>query len=87
MFLVLQLPLRNPLKPGVENEDVVGAAPIGDAPTSSEWLTILLPTKGHQILEVWVYYVSAWVSDNIYYTVWDEITYPFSNFNGTTVEV
>ena len=28
----------------VENEDVVGAAPIGDAPTTSEWWTILLPT-------------------------------------------
>ena len=24
----------------VENEDVVGAAPIGDAPTTSEWSTI-----------------------------------------------
>ena len=24
----------------VENEDVVGAAPTGDAPTTSEWLTI-----------------------------------------------
>ena len=29
----------------VENEDVVGAAPTGDAPTTSEWATILLPTK------------------------------------------
>ena len=28
----------------VENEDVVGAAPTGDAPTTSEWSTILLPT-------------------------------------------
>ena len=28
----------------VENEDVVGAAQTGDAPTTSEWLTILLPT-------------------------------------------
>ena len=27
--LVLQLPLLNPLKPGVDNEDVVGAAPTG----------------------------------------------------------
>ena len=43
--LVLQLPLLNPLKPGVENEDVVGAAPTGDAPTTSELSTILLPTK------------------------------------------
>ena len=29
----------------VENEDVVGAAPTGDAPATSEWSTILLPTK------------------------------------------
>ena len=28
----------------VGNEDVVGAAPTGDAPTASEWSTILLPT-------------------------------------------
>ena len=37
----------------VENEDVVGAAPAGDAPTTSEWSTILLPTKVRLILEVW----------------------------------
>ena len=36
----------------VENEDVVGAAPAGDAPTTSEWSTILLPTKVGLILEV-----------------------------------
>ena len=29
----------------LENEDVVGVAPTGDAPTTSEWSTILLPTK------------------------------------------
>ena len=39
----------------VENEDVVGAAPIGDAPTSSEGSTILLPSKVRLILEVWLY--------------------------------
>ena len=37
----------------VENEDVVGAAPTGDAPTTSEWSTILLPTKVRVILQVW----------------------------------
>ena len=42
----------------VENEDVVGAAPTGDAPTTSEWSTILLPTKVHLILEVWQYMLS-----------------------------
>ena len=29
----------------VENEDVVGAALTGDAPTTSEWSTMLLHTK------------------------------------------
>ena len=28
-----------------ENEDVVGAAPTGDAPTTSEWSTTLLPAN------------------------------------------
>ena len=49
---VLWLSLPNPLKPDVENEDVVGAAPTGDAPTTSEWSTILLPTKVRVILKV-----------------------------------
>ena len=37
----------------VENEGVVGAAPVGDAPNTSEWSTILLPTKVCLILEFW----------------------------------
>ena len=42
------------LTPGIsENEDVVGAAPEGDAPTTYEWVTILIPTKVHLILEVY----------------------------------
>ena len=39
----------------VKNEDVVGAAPTGDAPTTSGWSTILLPSKVQLILEVWQY--------------------------------
>ena len=39
----------------VENEDVVGAALTGDAPTTSEWSTILLPIKVRLILETWWY--------------------------------
>ena len=35
----------------VENEDVVGAAPTGDAPTTSEWSTILLFTKVRLLCE------------------------------------
>ena len=36
----------------VENEDVVGAAPTGDAPTTSELSIILLPTNVRLIVEV-----------------------------------
>ena len=52
--LVLQVSLLNPLKLGVkvENEDVVGAAPTGDAPTTSVWSTISLSTEVRLILEV-----------------------------------
>ena len=35
------------------NEDAFGAAPTGAAPTTSEWSTILLPTKVRLILDVW----------------------------------
>ena len=47
---------RGTVKPIVQvapnlNEDVVGAAPTGDAPTTSEWSTILLHTKVRLILE------------------------------------
>ena len=31
--------------------------------------------------------IPAWISNHTHYNVWDEITYPFLNFNGATVEV
>ena len=31
--------------------------------------------------------IPAWISNYIHCKVWDEITYPFLNFNGCTVEV
>ena len=31
--------------------------------------------------------ITAWISNYIHYKVWDEIIYPFPNFNGATVEV
>ena len=31
--------------------------------------------------------IPAWISNYIHYKVGDEITYPFLNFNGATVEV
>ena len=54
--LVLQLSAQsNEARCYVENEDLVGSAPTGDAPTTSEWSTILLPNKVHLILEIWRY--------------------------------
>ena len=35
-----------------DNEDVVGAAPTGDAPTASDWSAIILPTRVCLILTV-----------------------------------
>ena len=29
----------------------------------------------------------AWISDHMPSKVWDELTYPFPNFNGCTIEV
>ena len=31
--------------------------------------------------------IPAWISNHIHYKLCDEITYPFINFNGATVEV
>ena len=31
--------------------------------------------------------IPTWISNYTHYNVWDEITYPFLNFNGATVEV
>ena len=31
--------------------------------------------------------IPPWISNYIQYNMWDEITYPFPNFNGATVEV
>ena len=31
--------------------------------------------------------IPAWISNYIHYKMWDEITYPFLNFYGATVEV
>ena len=55
--LALQMSLSKPLTPDVqvENGDVVGDVPTGDAPTTSAWQTILLPTMVRLILESWRY--------------------------------
>ena len=48
----------------VENEDVVGAAPTGDAPTTSEWSTILLSTKARLVLEILRYLIAYKVGEH-----------------------
>ena len=32
-------------------------------------------------------FIPAWISNYIHYEMWDEITYPFLNVNGATVEI
>ena len=39
------------------------------------------------LLQTWLTFIPAWISNYIHDKVWDEITYPLSNFNGCTVEV
>ena len=55
--LVLQLSLPKS-QVFVDNEDVVEVAPTGNAPVTSEWSTILLPSPMQLIFEVWRY---AWL--------------------------
>ena len=31
--------------------------------------------------------IPAWISNYIHCKVWDEITYPFPNFNSATIEI
>ena len=40
----------------MDNDDVIGAAQAGDAPTTSEWSTIYLPIKVQLILETVIIY-------------------------------
>ena len=46
----------------VENEDVVGAAPAGDTPTTSEWATNVIAAKVRLILEVLRYIIAQTAS-------------------------
>ena len=39
------------------------------------------------LLLIWFNFNPSMISNYIHYNVWDEITYPFQNFNGCTVEV
>ena len=49
-----------------------GIAPTGEAPTTSEWPTIWLPTEIHLILEVLRYFkTTSYQTRTIYYRLWD----------------
>ena len=48
----------------VDHSDVVGAAPTGDAPTTIEWSTMLMPTKVPLILEVLRFIFQSYFIDN-----------------------
>ena len=54
--LAVTVAQSNEVRCSVENEDVVRAALTGDAPTTSEWSKILLPTKVQHILETLRYF-------------------------------
>ena len=43
----------------------------------------------HPLLSIWrgLIIIPAWIRNCIHYKIWDEITYPFSHFNGCLVEV
>ena len=63
----------------VENEDVVRAAPTGDAPTTSEWSTILLPTNVRLILEILRYW------SNRHYLMIDSPVYDICRKNNVII--
>ena len=44
-------------------------------------------TSQEPLLLEWFNFNPSRVSNSIYYIVWDEITYPFPNFNGCTNDV
>ena len=49
----------------VGNEGLVGAAPTGDAPATSEWSTLILTSELPLILEFWRYVENTVVADEM----------------------
>ena len=62
----------------VENEDVVGVAPTGDAPTTSEWSTISLPLSATYIRDLTVC-INQWCYV-IIIIKWEESTLPIVSY-------
>ena len=50
-------------------------------------VTIMAVDDMGTLLFTWIDFIPAWMNYYIHQNVWDEITYPFPNFNGFTVEV
>ena len=51
------------------------------------WLNTLHETTSSTFYWQGLTLIPAWISNYMPSNVWDEITYPFLNFNGATVEV
>ena len=60
----------------------VMACPLFSAKPSSELLYTLSPFHWFELISI-----PAWTSDHMPNKMWDEITFPFPNFNGANVEV
>ena len=54
---------------------------------NTEWILQLLVLSKKAHLSPGAPVTPAWISNHMSNEVWDEITYPFPNFNGCTVEV
>ena len=54
---------------------------ISDTESGKEWSTKCIADQHGLTL------IPTWISNYIHYKLWDEITYPFLNFNGASVEV
>ena len=59
---------------------------MGNITQSISYIKVMCIEQGPLLL-TWIILISAWISNHMPSKVWDEITFPFLNFNGATVEV
>ena len=60
--------------------------PISVSRGVTSWGVSFLKCTQGPLLLTWFNFNSAWINDYMPSKVYDEITYPFRNFNGCTVE-
>ena len=88
MFIVLSCSCLLPIQwsqASSRDDDVVGAEPTVDAPTTSEWLTILLPAKMRLVLLIWHYMENAaYRSKNITWMRWPLILHRIGRLVNTS---